>query len=327
MSEPGSQRAQIARLRRTAARALADYPVDDPRLTFIAHGENTTFRVDSRDARYLLRVHRPNRHGPGVDSRVAVGSEMAWLTALRTDTELSVPTPLRTRDGQWTTVVDGRVCSLLGWQGGRIQANNPRPVHFRRLGGVLARLHEHASAWTPPAGFTRMRWDWETFFGNTMEYGGVPAAGCWELLPPPVRAQFKEVARRMRVVMADLGSEPDAFGLIHADLHLGNALFDGDAVRLIDFDDCGTGHWLYDITVPLWDNRNRADYAAYRAALLGGYSEHRALPDLTHLDAFMATRHVAYGLWFAGMAQVNPGFAADLDEVMDYTHRSLDRLL
>lgn len=327
MSELASKRAQIARLRHTAARALVDYPVDDPRLTFIAHGENTTFRVDSRDARYLIRVHRPNRHGPGADSRVAVGSEMAWLTALRTDTELSVPTPLRTRDGGWTTIVDGRVCSVLGWLSGRVQANSPRPVHFRRLGGVLARLHDHASMWTPPAGFIRMRWDWETFFGNTMEYGGVSAAGCRELLPAPVRAQFDEVARRMRTVMAALGSESDTFGLIHADPHLGNALFDGDTVRLIDFDDCGTGHWLYDIAVPLWDNRNRPDYDAYRAALLEGYGEHRALPDLTHLDAFMATRYVAYGLWFVGMAQVNPAFAADLDMVMGYTHRSLDLLL
>ncbi|TCO42293.1 hypothetical protein EV646_114116 [Kribbella antiqua] len=82
----------------------------------------------------------------------------------------------------------------------------------------------------------------------------------------------------MRTVMADLGSKQDAFGLIHADLHLDNALFDGDAVRLI-------------------------------------------------LDDFIATRYVAFGLWFAGMAQVNPAFAADLPKVMAWIERSLDRLL
>lgn len=98
-------------------------------------------------------------------------------------------------------------------------------------------------------------------------------------------------------------------------------------MRLIDFDDCGFGHWLYDIAVPLWDNHWRADYPAIRAALLDGYGERRELPDLTHLDDFIATRHVAFGLWFAGMAQVNPAFAADLDRTTDYLHRSLDRLL
>ena len=65
-------------------------------MSFIAHGENTTFRVDSGEGRYLMRVHRPNRHGSGVDSRVAVGSELNWLAALQTDTKLSVPTPTRT---------------------------------------------------------------------------------------------------------------------------------------------------------------------------------------------------------------------------------------
>ena len=64
-----------------------------------------------------------------------------------------------------------------------------------------------------------------------------------------------------------------------------------------------------------------------RAALLDGYAERRQLPDLTHLDDFIATRHVAFGLWFAGMAQVNPAFAADLDEVMGSMQCSLDRLL
>jgi Ser/Thr protein kinase RdoA (MazF antagonist) len=327
MPELVSKRAQVARIRRTAVRALADYPIDAPRLTFIAHGENTTFRVDSPDARFLLRVHRPNRHGPGVNSQLAVASELTWLTALLADTELSVPTPIRTRSGQWTTVADDLVCSVLGWQTGRMQATHPRPVHFQRLGGVLARLHNHASAWTPPPGYVRMRWDWETFFGNTMEYGGISAANCWDLLPTLVRTQFDEVARRMRTVMTDLGSGPDAFGLIHADLHLENALFDGNAVRLIDFDDCGFGHWLYDLAVPLWEYRDHPNYPTIHQALLTGYADHRALPDLTHLDTFIATRHVAFALWYAGTAQLNPAFATNLTKTMTWTHQSLNQLL
>ena len=181
--------------------------------------------------------------------------------------------------------------------------------------------------WTLPDGFLRMRWDWETFFGNTMDYGGVSAAGCWDMLPAPVRGKFDEIARRMRTAMPGLGSKPDAFGLIHADLHLENALFDGDAVRLIDFDDCGFGHWIYDLAVPLWEYLDRSDYPEFRAALLDGYRERRELPDLAHLDDFIATRHVAFGLWFAGMAQVNPAFAADQDRVMGWLRGSLERVL
>jgi len=53
---------------------------------------------------------------------------------------------------------------------------------------------------------------------------------------------------RRSVRLARGGGRP---GLIHADLHLGNALFWSDEVRVIDFDDCGFGYWLYDIAFAL----------------------------------------------------------------------------
>jgi Ser/Thr protein kinase RdoA (MazF antagonist) len=118
-------------------------------------------------------------------------------------------------------------------------------------------------------------------------------------------------------------------GLIHADLHLDNALFWRDDVRVIDFDDCGFGYWLYDIAVSLWELRDRDDYEQFRVALINGYTQHRPLPPggLAHLDDFIAARDVAFGLWFAGTAQVNPVFRADLDHVLTNTGRSLDALL
>ena len=42
-----SHAAQIAPLRRLAIRALESYPVVDPTLRFVTHGENTTFMVDA----------------------------------------------------------------------------------------------------------------------------------------------------------------------------------------------------------------------------------------------------------------------------------------
>ena len=119
----------------------------------------------------------PARHGRRLDSAAAVGSELDWLTALRADTGLSVPEPVRTTNGKLTTaaaspdVPEPRVCSLLRWMDGRVHSSVPRQVHLRRLGSVMARLHNHAGQWCPPPGFARIRWDWETFFGDTMVYG------------------------------------------------------------------------------------------------------------------------------------------------------------
>ena len=333
-----SHRQRVARLRRLAARALDAYPLADRELRFIADEDNATFRVDATApdgrGRFLLRVHRPGRHGRGVDPAAAIGSELAWLTALRGGTGLAVPVPFRTAGGELTTVAaspgvpEPRVCSVLRWMDGRIHSAAPRPVHLRRLGDVMARLHNHAAQWRVPPGFVRIRWDWETFFGDTMVYGGVSAAGAWDLLPGELRRRCDRVASGMRRVLAGLGEGGGSFGLIHADLHLGNALFWRDEVRVIDFDDCGFGYWLYDIAVALWELRDRDDYQDFRSALIDGYTRHRPLPPggLAHLDDFIATREVAFMLWFTGTAQVNPVFRGELGQVQADTGRYLDIL-
>lgn len=343
-----SQREQVARLRQLAARALDSYPLVDPQLRFIAQGENTTFRVeaptlghdgspgppDQRD-RFLLRIHRPARHGRHVDSTAAIRSELRWLTALRADTDLLVPEPVLTRDGELITkassagVAEPRTCSVLRWMGGRIHTGSPRPVHLRRLGSAMARLHNHADQWLPPEDFVRIRWDWDAFFGDTMEYGGINASKTWDLIPDDLRGKFDQVASRVERLMTQLGDGPDMVGLIHADLHLDNALFMHGDVRLIDFDDCGVGYRLYDIAVALWELRHRSDYESFRAALVAGYTLHRPLltEHLTHLDAFIAAREVAFGLWFAGTAQVNPVFRDHLDQELAFIADSLNTLL
>lgn len=50
-------------------------------------------------------------------------------------------------------------------------------------------------------------------------------------------------------------------------------------------------------------------------------------PISPHLDDFIGTRDVGFGLWFVGMAQVNQEFAADLEKVMTSVHQRLDRVL
>ena len=87
-------------------------------------------------------------------------------------------------------------------------------------------------------------------------------------------------------------------------------------------------YWLYDIAVALWELRTRHDYEDFRSALIDGYTRHRPLPPggLAHIDDFIATREVAFGLWFTGTAQVNPVFRTELDQVQADIGRSLDNL-
>lgn len=318
-----SRRAQLIALRKVAVAAVGAYPMSPGRLSFVSHGENTTFRLRCEAEEFLVRVHRPQRHGRGSDTAAAVASELAWLRAIRADTALEVPRPVAARDGSDTVTasVDGwtRTCSVLRWMDGRIHESSPRPAMLRLLGEAMATLHNHADSWAPPAGFARIHWDAAAFFGDVMIYGETPARQCWELLPTELRHRFDAVAKRMTGVLDD---EPD-IGLIHADLHLGNALFAGGQVKLIDFDDCGTGPRLYDLAVALWELRDGPGYQEFRDALLAGYRSRRAI-DTTRLDDFIALRQVAFDLWFTGTAQVNPAFAVDLDGVHRWSLAMLD---
>jgi Ser/Thr protein kinase RdoA (MazF antagonist) len=330
-----TDRRQIAGLRRLAIRALDNYDIAEPRIELVAHGENTTFRVSSCGGQYLLRVHRPTRFGHDVDSKAAITSELDWLVALRADTPLAVPEPVRAVGGEVTTTetADGvagtRVCSLLRWMKGRNHNHSARPVHLYRLGGVLAQLHNHADQWRVPDGFMRIRWDHEAYFGNTMVYGNVDAADAWKLLPANLHRGFATVADQLGDIMQQLGKGPDVFGLIHADAHLDNVLFDGQHTRLIDFDDCGFGYRIYDVAVALWQLRHRDDYPTFNEAFVRGYTEHRPLPteQTAHLDAFIAAREVAFGLWFVGMAESRPSFRNELSTELGYMERSLSILV
>lgn len=318
-----SRRTQLARLRRVALAALEAYPLPAGTLRFVDHGENITFRLSCAAGDFLVRVHRPQRHGRDGDGRAAVASELAWLAAIRSEGRVQVPEPVATTDGEATVRASAagetRTVSVLRWQPGRIFEDSSRPVHLRRLGEAMALLHLQADAWTPPPGFTRLDWNHEAFFGDVMVYGDLPASQVWQLLPAELRTRFEAVASRLEPL---IDTNPD-YGLIHADLHLGNAVFEGGQVKLIDFDDCGTGPRLYDVAVALWELRDGDDYAAYHEALLAGYRRHRDV-DVTHLDDFIALRQVGFDLWYTGTARVNPAFAERLDVVHGWSLEMLD---
>ena len=318
---------QTRRLRRLAQSALQDYGLGDARLKLIAHEENTTFRVDAPHAapgkatpgpyvenRFLLRLHLP-----GYQSAEAIASELAWLAALRKEAGLAVPEPVRTLRGEFLTearapgMPEQRVCSLLRWMRGRFHERRPRPAHFAAMGQLVARLHEHAARWQLPPTFTRRPWDWEGLFGD--DDAGFNLSGqAWTLLPQPYRELFQAAARHIGRIMRQLGQGADVYGLIHADLTLANVLFSGGEARAIDFDDCGSGYWVYDLAVVLYECLEHENRLAFRAALLDGYTRVRPLPQeqLLQLDAFIMARVVTLVLWEIDRAEVNPSFRQGL---------------
>jgi Ser/Thr protein kinase RdoA (MazF antagonist) len=249
-----------------------------------------------------LRVHAPCRH-----DTAAIRSELLWLQALSAE-GFVVPTPLRTRaGGLWTTAsAEGvgrpRVCTLLTWVPGRFERRRRTPAILRKIGGLMARLHEQARRFRKPPSFVRPRWDHDWLFGRRAE----TRAG-WARLGRRQERLFTAVGERMGRIMGQLGTGPDVFGLIHADLIFSNVLFHQGEARPIDFDDCGFGYFLYDMATLLDRIEMRQDYAALRAALLEGYRQIRPLAaeHETLLDLFVLARWVFLGVCFLSRPEFN----------------------
>jgi len=339
-----TRRGQIARLRQLAQQALHAYGLAEPRLTPLAHGDNTTFRVDTTtEQRYVLRIHRPSRKTPA-DLR----SELLWLAALHQDTDLVVPTPQPTRTGDLFTIVqvdavpEPRMCVLLRWVPGRFLDTTLTPSHLERVGVYMARLQDHGAQFKPPAGFVRGRLDnlcgkpqgvSEAVARQHVDHPDDEAAAI-RLVTDVCSAEdglrVAKLIQRIRAVQRHMGQGPDTFGLIHGDLHQENYLFDHGKVRAIDFDDCGYGYYVYDIAVTLFNLRFREDTPALREGFLAGYRSIRQL-SADHeycLETFLDLRDLQMMLWEIEMRD-HPAFratwAASVKETLEYIKTVVDQ--
>jgi Ser/Thr protein kinase RdoA (MazF antagonist) len=120
----------------------------------------------------------------------------------------------------------------------------------------------------------------------------------------------REVVQRVRQTQQELGNGPETFGVIHADIHQKNYLFRGHDVRLIDFGDCGWGHYLYDLAVTVSELRVLPHMNELREALLAGYREMRDLSPAHEalIDTFVMLREVQNLTWFV-KARDDPSYA------------------
>lgn len=279
--------------------ALAHYGFsDEVRHELITLSENATYRVDDPGTGRtgILRVHRQDYH-----SLRSIQSELDWLTALRAETDVrtNIIIPTKVGDRVYVTEVDGveRYAVMFEVMFGK--EPDGRVLHatsFRTLGEITAQLHRHARAWTPPEGFRRFSWDWE----HTL--GGSPRWGRWQDGIDIGDAEvdlFGRAAEIVRERLAEFGSGPDRYGLVHADLRLANLLVDGDQVNVIDFDDCGYSWYLYDFGTAVSFIEDDPRLPEWQDAWVEGYRSVAPLSEeeVAMLPTFVMLRRLLLVAW------------------------------
>lgn len=302
----------VERLEELARDALRDHDVGaDAEVTLVSLSENAVFAVDdpATGVRSALRLHRP-----GYQSRRAIESELAWVTALRAAGVVATPPVLPARDGGLVTVARSadageRFAVRFGWVAG-VEPTGERLVDdFRTLGAMAARLHDHARHWRRPPWFTRQTWNHATMVGPAGHWGrwqdGV-GVGAQE------RAVLGRLAELLGRRLAAFGAGPDRFGLVHADMRLANLLVDGSELTLIDFDDSGFGWYLYDLGAALSFVEDDPRVPELIDAWVAGYRTVAELDaaEVAELPTFVLLRRLLLVAW-VGSHQDSP-FAASL---------------
>jgi Ser/Thr protein kinase RdoA (MazF antagonist) len=262
--------------------------------------ENATFRADDpeRAAPVVLRVHRPGYH-----TRAEIESELAWIEALRAESILSTPAPLPCRSGGHVArfFLEGAPRDVVAFE--YMSGAEPSPREdltegFAELGQISARLHAHARRWQRPAKFERKVWNFTTTIGETPHWGvwsdavGLEADG---------RDILATTAAALENRLGEIGTSPEVFGLIHADLRLANLLVDDGRIGVIDFDDCGFGWFLFDFAAAISFIETDPAIPQLKAAWLEGYRTISSLPRSaeTDLDIFIMLRRLQLTAWIA----------------------------
>jgi Ser/Thr protein kinase RdoA (MazF antagonist) len=266
---------------------LQTYGLADARVELINESENTTYRIDPTDGGRpaVLRLYRA-----GQRTEAQIRSELDWMEALRAQAAISTPQAITTRGGERITELalpsgGTRSCVLFEFLAGEEPPSDALGPWFEQLGAISAGIHLHGRTWRRPPSFERPLLDYEALIGARAVWGS------WERAPgldasavTALRRVSEQISRRL----AEYGQAPDRFGLIHGDLRLANLLADGSRIHVIDFDDCGTSWYLYDLSTSMSLLEHLPEAESLVQAWLHGYQ--RLLP-LTMVQVDMA-RHL-----------------------------------
>ena len=271
---------KITKYDEIAKHVLENYELFGPRQSFIRHSDNITYKVTTSNSEsFLLRIHIPitlamGTHGADFDM---VNSEVTWMLALGQETNLVIQKPIRNKSGALVTSIpidDGTTVNstLLSWIEGKPyhrELENEETAY--QIGTILATLHNQASRWKIPGGFTRPRRDIQYF---EKKLNGLKPAVNDGRISTSDYSELSESISLLVGMLSNLDEIPELHGIMHADLHKGNMLYHEGEIRLIDFSFCAFGNYMFDLGICLSDMKEEL-----HKFCLQGYRSLRGLPE------------------------------------------------
>ena len=267
-----SQEEQIAELTEFATDVLGQYGMTAKTIECVNHGHNTTFKfVAGDDQTYALRVSTTSTKWPE-----HIWAESQWLLELKREGSISAPLPILNLQGEPNAnqyfFYQGSNLDVIvyPWIEGEIVEDDPSNENIFALGQAMAKLHQLSLGWEP------------TGYANFLDVDRalmVRRDNLFEIRHESISEELYKLLEDLRDQSEKLFEQlKERFDrqLIHADLHFGNILFNGDHMTILDFDDAGIGSRLQDIAISIFYLRKDREHEKH---LLEGYASVAPLPE------------------------------------------------
>ncbi|WP_091020703.1 phosphotransferase enzyme family protein [Paenibacillus amylolyticus] len=263
------RRALLIRARKVALSAIQKYDLEWDNIQFIQLSDTITYKIEtSTDNNYLLRIHSDRL------SREEIRSELLLLQALNKSKDLNVPEGVANCDGIYVLDIETETgyrrpyITMMRWIEGEKAAGEFTDSQAYNMGVLMSRLHAAAKDFNPPSDFVRPTWGVESFKREMAKleryYERFLSEEGWKL--------YQDAAEKVVSQLTTMHPSEHNYGLIHADLHTGNMVFEDNQPYPIDFGRCGYGYYLYDMAgtiLELWPK--------HRWMLIQGYESIRKL--------------------------------------------------
>lgn len=322
--------------------ALERMQKSEAKVMWLSYTHRPVFDVRENDNHFILHMflHQNYRW----DQMYAVA---LWVKFLSAKAKLSMSIPVEGSMSGITAAnsigVEPRWNAILYHfiEGQTRNVNEVTKHELKKIGKFLAKMHSVSnkalnqqqsssdihSNYT--LGFARSqltKLDWEGLFSKTGIY--YPGDENMTIFSDEQITVMDSVAEKVKSAMNILGKNNAEYGMIHGDFLLKNILFHENEVHALDFEYCGWGYYLYDLTPILWQLKPQAHYTQLKQALWNGYSSIRPLTERHRdlLETFIAGRQVASMRWIAANQQ-NPYVVGKVESILSQRTAELSAFL
>lgn len=238
-----------------AKEILLDYPINEPEIQFIRHNENITYKITDGDKKnYLLRIHRPVIEGlfGAQHTQEGIQAEVRILKELEAKNLLQVQVPIANSLGEYITKYEldnyNHPCyaTVLTWIEGEtltLEDDNIEELAYK-LGQNLALFHKSLEGLKPSNNLIRPIYDVKRIDSAIEELQYCVDVDLFSVEHYEIIIKVLQTVKKQ---IDELDLRDNAFGLIHADIQLGNIVVSNDNPCIIDLGFCGFGYHVFDL--------------------------------------------------------------------------------